>query len=208
MILYEEPTKFLTLVAVAVVAFAIFGATSVRATSIIDALRGKYLYYIVSLLVFSVGVSGTVYCILKRPPWTGRGRQGGAVFSSGGRDQYAAEGYFVSGTCILGSLGLVLLYHAPKNKSYILRHVLALAGLMLFMVMFSELMDIYQYKTAWYKLSSVLPAEIWNWISSPVKTKSSLGKRAFRLAQYYIFEYTDFPALVRKAKLLLFNIRQ
>ncbi|KAJ1442975.1 hypothetical protein B484DRAFT_40166 [Ochromonadaceae sp. CCMP2298] len=155
------------------------------------------------MVCFSVGVSGSISCIIRSSPVYGLGRSGEVqIFSSGGRDQFVLEGVVV----VLMTLGAALSAHLTSRATYIkfplVRHLLVLLSMAVCATLFTHIFQVYVIKTPWYTLKDTMPPELHAWMAANVKKSSSLFKRLFRVSQIWL-ESKDLSGFYRKFKLLV-----
>ena len=156
--------------------------------------RSPQLWMLVSYVFFAVGVSGSIYCIIRSAPLYGAGPGGGIeIFSSGDREQYLLEGLVVA-TFILGTaLAGVLLFYSVKIRFAFVRHCAVIMSMSVFAVMLLQIWKMYTEKTAWYSLKETLPQISSSFLFSSVKKSSWLPKRLLRLSEIWLndFHFTE-----------------
>ena len=159
-----------------------------------------------SFLCFGVGVSGSIYCVIRSAPAFGIGRAGDLkIFSGQSRDQYLVEGVLVAMMTLGAAMAMVLLQYSTKIPFAIGRHVCVLFAMSVFIVLSFQIWGLYVDKTRWYSLKETLPEELWAWISSSVKKSSPIHKRLFRLSEIWLFDYKDWTGFEKKAKSLVYD---
>ncbi len=168
--------------------------------------RSSSLWVVVSSLCFIVGVSGSIFCVIRSAPLVGM-HHGLTIFAGAGRDQYLLEGIIISlMTLGCGVAGMIML-GATKLRSPepFTRHILVMLALATFIALGTEIAQLYQMKTGWYQFKDTLPPEAWAWITGSVKKSTGLWKRLFRLSEVYLYEFTSFTGFKKKAKTILFD---
>lgn len=77
--------------------------------------RNKYIWMVLSYIFFSVGVSGSIYCVIRSAPFYGVSRHGEMqIFAGQGRDQYFIEGIIVAGWAVGCGLSVAAMYYSTK----------------------------------------------------------------------------------------------
>jgi hypothetical protein len=170
--------------------------------------REPALWRALSILCFCVGVSGSIFCIIRSPPWYGNDYRGGTgiqIFAGQGREQYVLEGMIIAGVSVLVAIAGTVVVKAPSwtNLPSILRHVLVIAGLAVFVTFSIQLAEIYIFKTPWYNIKETIPEDIWTWMRGSVRKTSTLPKRIMRLSEIWLYEFKDWTGFGKKAKSLL-----
>jgi hypothetical protein len=168
--------------------------------------RKPAIWWCLSTLCFCVGVSGSIFCIIRSAPLYGipYGGRSLEIFASQGQQQYVLEGVLVAGLTVTCGLALAMVVGAPKLPvGSFMRHVLVLAGMAVVAVCLLELADAYMFKTPWYSAKETLPKELWASIASGVKRSSSLPKRLLRLSEIWMFEFKDWASFGKKAQSLM-----
>lgn len=59
-------------------------------------------------ICFGVGVSGSIFCVIRSAPLYGYGREGPVIFADEGREQFLIEGIIISALTVRASLNLLL----------------------------------------------------------------------------------------------------
>jgi hypothetical protein len=165
---------------------------------------------------FGVGVSGSIFCIIRSAPYFGYSRQGKlSIFAGQGRDQYLIEGVVISLLTVGCGLSAYLMLLSTKLKFPLLRHVLVILFASVFVVFGIEIFKAYVSKTAWYNLKDTVPSEVWSYMTSSVKKNSDFFKRFIRLSEVWLFETKDFEGFQKKFNQLIveyvkrsFNVAQ
>ena len=168
--------------------------------------RSSSLWVVVSSICFMVGVSGSIFCVIRSAPLVGM-YHGLTIFAGAGRDQYLLEGVIISLLTVgCGVAGMVML-GATKLRSPepFTRHILVMLALAIFISLGTEIAQLYQMKTGWYQFKDTLPPEAWAWISGSVKKSSGIWKRLFRLSEVYLYEFTSFSGFKKKVKTILLD---
>lgn len=162
------------------------------------------LWSVVSVIAFGVGVSGSIFCIIRSAPYFGYSRQGKmAIFAPQGRDQYLIEGIIVSLWTVGCGLCFYLMQLSTKLRFPVLRHILVLLFLTAFVVLATEIWSAYVAKTAWYSLKETVPGEVWFFLTSAVKKNSGLLKRLVRVSEIWLFEVKKYEDIYKKFNLLV-----
>ena len=169
-----------------------------------------HITYQISQVCFGVGVSGSIFCIIRSAQPFGMTRMGLMLFSMGGRDQFLIEGIIVALWtlgCGLAAYGIML---TPKalRRFPLLQHAVVLLCAAVWLVLAVHIWEAYRQKTMWYTLQETLPGELWTWMTASVKKSSSLVKRLHRLSELWLtsdclHSKTDWVAFQKKFKLLL-----
>ena len=151
-----------------------------------------------------MGVSGSIFCVIKSAPLYGMTRKGVSIFAAQGRDQYLLEGIIIALMTLACGLAAYFLNIATRMRRFpVLRHVLVILSLAVFIVLGCHIFETYRMKTGWYHLKDTFPPELWAFFSSALKKTSSLPKRLFRLAEIWLFEAKDFATFQKKFQALL-----
>ncbi|CAM9913881.1 unnamed protein product [Scytosiphon promiscuus] len=120
---------------------------------LLRAVRNKYLWLTISLMVYTFGISGGVYDIIRNPaPFMLK--QDGSVmwFHPQSNVQFVAEG-FITGvlTLVCGLSGVMLVHATPKVRSSRLQHFAVGVFGVGFLVLFVNVMNLYKSKNTWYR---------------------------------------------------------
>jgi len=109
------------------------------------------LWFIGSMIVYFICMSGIVYNILHGVPFNNVDRDGNVEwFHSGGRSQFGAEGYIMSATVsILGILFITLL-HLPKVADNTNGKIVYLIIFLLIFLLLKWVESIYKWKSSFY----------------------------------------------------------
>jgi len=161
------------------------------------------IWVCVSVVCFCVGVSGSIFCVIKQAQPYGMGRSGLVLFAPQGRDQYFIEGIVVALWTIGAALSYALMNYATRLRFPVLRHLLVLLSMTLFIVLSLQIWNAYIDKTGWYSLRETLPVEVWSYLSGSVKKSSGLPKRLLRMSEYWLFETKDWEGFVKKFNTLV-----
>lgn len=192
------------LIVLSVILGFVVSAAQVDLKEAIKWYRNQHLWTVVSLLCFGVGVSGSIFCIIRSAPLFGNGRSGGLrIFAGQGRDQFLIEGIIVALWTIGCGLAGVLMYYGTKMHIGFLRHAVVLLSLSLFIVLSLHIWDGYIEKTRWYSLQNTLPREVMNYFKANIKKSSGLMKRLIRVSEYWLNEAKDIDQVQRKFKVLV-----
>ncbi|KAF0722649.1 hypothetical protein Ae201684P_004532 [Aphanomyces euteiches] len=123
--------------------------------AVLNRIRRKQLWLIISLLFYGLSVSGMVYCIVREPPPYLRERSGQITFfHRQGRQQYVAEGLIV-GALDLTSAGCIIALSqvAVHVRSPILRYAALFACLGGFIISYKQMVLLYAYKNPWFPVN-------------------------------------------------------
>ena len=183
--------------------------------------RSPVLWGFFSMCCYCVGVSGSIFCVIKSAPLYGRGypgMPGGGeiqIFAPQGRDQFLIEGLIISAMCVgVGLLGYIMVSITklklgwgigPFTIDSAIRHVVVLLSLATMIVFCLEIAESYKMKTGWYSVKDTFPKELWFFITSSVKKNSGLLKRLIRVSEIWIYEYKDWTTFQKKASGLTFE---
>ena len=155
-------------------------------------------------ICFGVGVSGSIFCVIKSAPLYGMSRKGLTIFATQGRDQYLLEGIIISFMTLLCAFAAYFLTLATKIRRFpILRHLLVILSLAVFVVLGAYIFEVYVSKTGWYHLKDTMPPQLWQWISSAVKKSTTLPKRLWRVSEIWLFESKDWAGFQKKFQALV-----
>jgi magnesium transporter 1 len=143
-----------------------------------------------SLLLVGVAVSGLVFCIIRQPPMLGMDDKGKpTLFSTGGREQYVAEGLWVGALTLAAAVAVIVLVNTAKQGRGDITNIVY--GLVLSLVaaaLLLRLLQLYQFKTSWYSPISSLPPgwqgnlqTFGKWLESPRVSFSALSVLAGQL---------------------------
>lgn len=195
------------LIIIAAIAYILAFLASTAAFSPSEAIlwyRSKYIWVVISTICFCVGVSGSIYCIIRSAPMYGMNQYGNIqIFAGAGRDQYLLEGILVAAMTVgCGIAGCLMYYGTSWKYEPISRHIFVILGLSIFIVCGLELGETYKLKTQWYRLQDTVPAPIWAWITSSVKKTSGIPKRLLRLSEVWL-ETKNIATFYKKANVLL-----
>jgi hypothetical protein len=200
-----KPFKALMIVLAIILGF-IVSTAQVDLKEALKWYRNRHLWTLFSLLCFGVGVSGSIFCIIRSAPLFGNSRQGGLrIFAGQGRDQYLIEGIIVALWTIGCGLAGVMMYYGSKMPIGIFRNIIVLFSFAMFIVLSLHIWDGYIEKTRWYSLDATLPREIKEYFKSNIKKSSGLLKRMIRVSEYWLFEAKDINQVQRKFKTLVLD---
>jgi len=163
--------------------------------------RKPGLWASVSTLCFCVGVSGSIFCIIRSPPLygTSKGGKGVAIFGKQGQQQYLIEGLVISALTVGCGLSMVMINWSSKLKLWgPLRHLLVILSLTAFTVCAMEIAEGYIYKTPWYSLRETVPKDLWGWFAGGLRTNSPLLKRLWRISEIWMYEFKDWNSFGSK----------
>ena len=168
--------------------------------------RNSTFWMLFSILCFGVGVSGTLYCIIRSAPSYGFDREGNIdIFSGQSREQYLLEGIVVAIFTIGIAVSLIMIYYSTKIQYAILRHIFVMIAMSAFVVLSIQVWNAYVDKTRWYSVKETLPAEIWGFLTATVKKKSYLPKRLLRISEIWLYDFKDWDSFLKKVKSLLWD---
>jgi len=168
--------------------------------------RAPGLWVSVSTICFCVGVSGSIFCVIRSPPWYGNDFKNGSlhIFAGQGREQYVLEGLLIALMAVLCGASAMVAYKATKMQvGTVMRHALVLAALAAFVTLATQLAEIYMFKTGWYRIQETMPPAVWDWLKGSVRKSSGLPKRILRLSEYWMYEFKDWGSFGKKTKSLL-----
>jgi oligosaccharyltransferase complex subunit gamma len=110
-----------------------------------------YLWFIVSIFIYTVCIAGVVYDIIHNVPWIGSNGDGKPEFIHGGqRSQYGFEGFLMSFIICLGGLSLVGFNLISKLKSPWTMRVAGFLCLAVFFYCATRILNVYRIKANWY----------------------------------------------------------
>lgn len=150
-----------------------------------------------------MGVSGSIFCVIKSAPLYGMGRKGISIFATQGRDQYLLEGLIVAFMTLLSALAAYFMNISTKLRYPLLRHIVVILALAIWIVLGCYTFTTYRSKTGWYQLKDTLPPSLWSWMSASVKKSSTLPKRLWRLSEIWLFEAKDLSGFYKKFQALI-----
>lgn len=100
-----------------------------------------------------MGVSGSIFCVIKAAPLFGMSRKGGvSIFATQGRDQYLLEGIIIAFMTLLGGLAAYCMNASTKLRFAVLRHAAVLLSMAVWVVIAYYTFETYRLKTGWYNL--------------------------------------------------------
>lgn len=194
-----DPAPVLLFVCILSVLLALFVSTA--AFDVFGSIlwyQSAKIWVIVSTLCFCVGVSGSIFCIIRSAQPYGYTREGLLIFAPQGRDQFLFEGIIVALLTVGCGLSYYLLMLSTKIPISILRHLGVLFFLTVFIILSMQLFSVYCIKTPWYSLRETIPSTVWNYFTSSVKKSSGLMKRLLRLSEIWLFEAKDISSMRKK----------
>ena len=154
--------------------------------------RSPRLWMLISFAAFSVGVSGTIYCIIRSAPLYGTARDGGLeIFSGESREQFLLEGIIIAGYVLGAATGLILMHYSTTLSNVIVRHICVCISIGIFLTMGQNIFESYTHKTSWYNIKDTLPAPVWEFMSSSVKKNSGILKRIYRILEIFLSDDFD-----------------
>lgn len=110
--------------------------------------QSRYLWVLVSVVCYSIGVSGSIFCIIRSAPmygWEG-GRHGepvAKIFADYQREQYFFEGFIVAAWTVGCGLAGLAMYYVHKVPLAPLRHLIVIAAMTVFVVLGVEIFQAY-----------------------------------------------------------------
>jgi hypothetical protein len=173
-----------------------------------------------SLICFTFGVSGSVYCIIRNTPAYSVGRDGRfSLFSDQSRDQTVLEGLTIALFTLGFALSMYLAHVAASTPMLsfdpkviwknavgkIVRAVIVSAALALLLVSFNALWDSYIFKTQWYRVSETMPGYVWKPFTDKVVRSSGLLKRLQKLSTIFVYEFKTWDAFMKNCDTYLFK---
>lgn len=153
-----------------------------------------------------MGVSGSIFCIIRSAPPFGFTRQGTlSIFAPQGRDQFLVEGIIVALWTVGAGLSAYFALQSTKLPIPLVRELLVLIFVTCFIVLGREIWMAYVQKTAWYSMKDTVPPVVWTYLTSGVKKNSDLFKRLIRVSEIWLFEVKglDYEAFAKKFQLLV-----
>jgi oligosaccharyltransferase complex subunit gamma len=109
------------------------------------------LWMVGSMVVYFICMSGIVYNIIHNVPFNNVDRDGNVEwFHSGGRSQFGAEGYIMSGTISVLGLLLILLLQLPKYTESTNGKIIYLGIFLLIFLLLKWVESIYKWKSSFY----------------------------------------------------------
>lgn len=121
--------------------------------ALLRTIQNKYLWLSISLMVYTFGISGGVYDIIRNPAMFTFKQDGSILwFHPQANVQFVAEG-FITGfmTLLCGMFGILLVHWAPTRKSQGRRNLAAGLCGALFIVFFINVLKLYKSKNPWYR---------------------------------------------------------
>mmetsp|Transcript_3095 Transcript_3095/g.4730 ORF Transcript_3095/g.4730 Transcript_3095/m.4730 type:complete len:234 (+) Transcript_3095:228-929(+) len=172
-------------------------------------VRSKTIWFISSMTAYFIGISGTIYCIIRNPPawFDGNGNDLLTIFTSMGREQWKYEGLVTAFFQFMFALLVYLMMSVTRRKMNPILSTLSVC-LCLTGIMYCsrEFMALYELKTPWYSLQEVVPKTALNLISrGNVKKRSGIAARLLRMSEIWLFEYTGKEAFVKKFKVIVID---
>ena len=161
------------------------------------------IWIVFSTLCFGVGVSGSIFCVIRSAPLYGADRQGVRIFAGAGRDQYFVEGVLVALMTVGCGVSGLLVYYGTKLPFSPLRHAVVIASMGCFTVLCLEIGEAYVDKTRWYSVKETVDKPVWEFLTSTVKKNSGLLKRMLRLSEIWLLEYKSWGGFTAKVQTLL-----
>jgi oligosaccharyltransferase complex subunit gamma len=208
----QNPWQYILIMGILAYVLAyIASSASFDPTNAIYWYRSPRIWVLVSTICFCVGVSGSIFCVIRSAPMVGRYQgQGMTIFAGQGRDQYLLEGLIVALLTVGCGVAGVLMVGASKIRSPepVTRHIGVMLGMAVFVVCAIEIAGLYQMKTGWYQFKDTFPPELWTWLSGSIKRSSGLLKRLLRLSEVYLNEFQTYTGFKKKAKSILFDYVQ
>lgn len=116
--------------------------------------RFKWFWFIFSLVLYGLGVSGSIFSYLRNVPNYGLDKNRKPVYFAGDRNQYFYEGIIIWGLLVGGATFLVFSAYGvlPSPKAVRpLRPILNMLSLVVFGLMFRMYVGFYVRKANWYR---------------------------------------------------------
>ncbi len=205
----QNPWQYILVICVIAYLLAyVASAASFKPSEAVLWYRSPKIWVLVSVACFIVGVSGSIFCVIRSAPLVGRYQgRGLTIFAGQGRDQYLLEGLIVGLLTVGCGIAGMMMIGASKIKSPepLTRHIGVILALSLFVVLSLEIAELYKLKTGWYQVKDTLPPGMWAWMSGSVKKSTGLVKRMFRLSEVFINEYSTFGGFKKKAKSIILD---
>ncbi|CAM9092064.1 unnamed protein product [Pylaiella littoralis] len=116
-------------------------------------IRNKYLWLTITLLVYTFGISGGVYDIIRNPaPFVLNKDESIRWFHPQSNAQFVVEGFITGGlTLLCGLSGILLVHVAPKIKHKQVQQVAVMVFGVGFLMLFYNVMRLYKSKNPWYR---------------------------------------------------------
>eukprot|EP00904_Undaria_pinnatifida_P008847 jgi/Undpi1/5092/HiC_scaffold_19.g08444.m1 len=152
-IVRAEPPVAIVLCVLLVLAILAIKPLLANLGALIRTVRNKYLWLTISLMVYTFGISGGVYDIIRNPAMFTLKQDGTPLwFHPQANVQFVAEG-FITGvmTLMCGMSGILLVHVAPKMSSQLSRHVMTGACGVAFLMLFINVLKLYRSKNPWYR---------------------------------------------------------
>ena len=117
--------------------------------------QSRYLWVLVSVVCYSVGVSGSIFCVIRSAPmygWEGghNGEPVAKIFADYQREQYFFEGFIVAAWTVGCGLAGLTMYYVHKVPLAPLRHLLVIAAMTVFVVLGVEIFQAYVDKVCFH----------------------------------------------------------
>jgi hypothetical protein len=152
----------------ALIGFLVFVAVAGRRLAIILVpilRRYKWFWFLFSIVLYGLGVSGSIYSYLRNVPNHGYDQKTRKpIYFAGDRNQYFYEGIIIWGLLCGGALALVIsAYGKLPEQMKPVRPLFQLLFLGLFGALFKGYVTLYLGKAAWYRygMSNTLT---WPWV--------------------------------------------
>lgn len=150
--IYHSPVFRITVFVSILLTLAVFG--KYLALHLVPRLRrAKWAWFLLSLMAYGLGVSGTIYSFLRSVPQYGTDGRGNVQYFAHDRHQYLIEGYLVGMLLLTAGLAVVLSVSSPPQKVPIMPQMWNLFRLVTFVVFFLAMRSyaaLYTFKAAWY----------------------------------------------------------
>lgn len=153
-----NPIPLLLVLSIFSIIIALFTSAAARNFSLtIYIFQNKFIWIVISLLFFCIGVSGSLFCLIRQVPLLNNNKGILRIFSYQDREQYILEGIIVSMWSLgCGLAGIGILY-SSKIRFVIARHAMILFFMTVFIVLLVEIFNAYTEKTRWYRLRDTIP---------------------------------------------------
>jgi hypothetical protein len=127
--------------------------------------RYKWIWFLFSIVLYGLGVSGSIYSYLRNVPNHGYDQKSKSpVYFAGDRQQFFYEGVIIWAILVFGAVALVLsAYARPPYFVRPGRPLINAAFLVCFGVLFRIYVTLYLGKASWYKYGMSNPLT-WPWI--------------------------------------------
>lgn len=127
--------------------------------------RYKWFWFVVSIVLYGLGVSGSIFSYLRNVPNFGVDSKRNIQYFAGDRNQYGYEGIIIWAILVGGATCLVAssFRQFPHPKLGVFRPIISLFSLFMFAFLFRTYLGLYMNKTEWYRHGLQNPFT-WPWI--------------------------------------------